>query len=293
MTATTVKHRLTRQPVRAALAGLLRIAPQLRPRVQELVWRGVYEAASFGRRNLVTTMNYGYATAGESPPRLQGRGDPFGLQLYGAVAGAADLTGKDVLEVGCGRGGGAGFMVTAFRPRSMVGLDLAKTAIDRCRATEARTGLDFVVGQADNLPFADAAFDVIVSIESTHCYPDVPRFLSEARRVLRPHGVLALADFRRIDATPSSTDGSTQDPQSLRDQLLAAGFRVREEEDITDNVVRALALNTPAVRARIERRFPRFLRQPALEFAGVAGSTIYRDFTERRLVYLRFALQRD
>jgi SAM-dependent methyltransferase len=272
--------------------AILRAAPGLRPRVQETLWRAFYEAASFGRRDLVATMNYGYAPEGEPTHERDGRGDHLGLQLYAAVVRGAEPSGKDVLEVGCGRGGGANFIFNEFGPRTLTGLDLAKTAIERCRAGPVRPDLRFVVGRAEVLPFADAAFDVVVSVESTHCYPSVPMFLEEVRRVLRPGGRLALADFRRIDATPSSPDGSTQDLQSLRDQIAAAGFRVLEEEDITANVTRALELSTPAVRARIEQRVPAFLRRHALEFAAVEGSAIYRDFTERKLLYLRFVLQR-
>jgi SAM-dependent methyltransferase len=291
MGTTTVKHRLPRQPVRAALGALLRAVPHLRPRIEKLLWRGFYELASFGRRDLVSTMNYGYAGAHRALG-LDGHADRYGLQLYAAALGEADLSDKDVLEVGCGRGGGASFVFSRLAPRSITGLDLAATAIERARASYARPGVEFVVGAADELPFPDASFDVLMSVESTHCYPDIPRFLAEAKRVLRPGGLFALADFRRIEATAQSTNGSNQDLAALRAQLNASGFRMLEEEDITSQVIRSLELNSPAVRARTERRVPRFLRKHALEFAAVEGSTIYRDFTERTLLYLRFVLQR-
>jgi SAM-dependent methyltransferase len=291
MTTSTHRPHLPRQPVRTVVGAVLHAAPGLRPRVQEMLWRAFYEVASFGRRDLVATMNYGYAADGEPTAESDGRGDDLGLQLYAAVVRGAEPRGKDVLEVGCGRGGGARFVFSEFAPRTLTGLDLAKTAIERCRVGPARPDLRFVVGRAEVLPFPDAAFDLVVSVESTHCYPSVPMFLEEVRRVLRPAGRLALADFRRIDATPSSPDGSTQDLQSLRDQIAAAGFRILEEEDITANVTRALELSTPAVRARIDQRVPAFLRRHALEFAAVEGSAIHRDFTERRLLYLRLVLQ--
>lgn len=80
MNATTPRHRHLR-PIRAVVGALLRASPKLRPRIQELSWRGVYEAASFGRRDLITTMNYGYAADGDSAAQLQGDDDRFGLQL--------------------------------------------------------------------------------------------------------------------------------------------------------------------------------------------------------------------
>jgi SAM-dependent methyltransferase len=264
----------------------------LRPRVETLLWRGFYEAASLGRGDLVSTMNYGYARGEQSTPEVDARSDRFGLQLYEAVVGEVELSGRDVLEVGCGRGGGASFIFERFTPRLLIGLDLAAAAVRRCRSRHARPGLEFVAGRADELPFPDASFDVILSVESSHCYPNVPRFLAEVRRALRPDGLLVLADFRRTDATPSSTDGATQDLQSFRAQIADAGFRVVEEDDITSNVVRALDLNTPAMRARIERRVPRFLQHHALQFAAVSGTPIYRDFADGRLPYLRLVLRR-
>ena len=295
MTSVSARPTVGRRPVHTLVSAVIRAAPRLRPRVEKLVWRLVYEAASLGGRDLAATMNYGHADADASVHDPEGRED-FGLRLYAAVAGAADLVGKDVLEVGCGRGGGASFVFQRFRPRSMTGIDLARTAIRRCRAQYARPGLEFMRGSAEDLPFSDAVFDAVISVESTHCYPDVPAFFAEVHRVLRPGGVFMLADLRRtVIAPPSDPRAPQRDVHGLKDlhaQLAAAGFRMIEQEDITANVTRALALNTPRLRARIERRVPKPLQRHALEFAAIEGSAIYRDFSERRLTYMRFLLQR-
>ena len=93
---------------------------------------------------------------------------------------------------------------------------------------------------------------------------------------------------RSAAAQPSRRN--VQDAQLLREQLVGCGFRICDEEDITPGVVRALTLNTPVMRARIERGFPKALQRHALEFAAVEGSANYRDFSEGRLTYLRFVL---
>lgn len=277
--------------MRSAVAALVRAAPQLRPRIEKLLWRGFYEVASFGHREVAMTMNYGYAALDAAPTDI-GEKD-LGLELYAAVAGAADLAGKRALEVGCGRGGGTSFVFERCQPASLIGIDLARSAIERARTRYARPGLDFVAGSAEHLPFPDASFDAIISVESTHCY-DMPRFLREGRRVLRPGGLLMFADLRRTIIAPADPRAPARDIHGvtdLREQLVAAGFRTLEEEDITANVTRALELNTPQLTARIERRVPKLLRAHALEFAGVQGSANYRDFSERRLTYLRFLLE--
>lgn len=288
------------RPLRRATTAVLRRAPGLAPRAEKLMWRSFYELASLGRRDLGTAMmNYGYAALAPSesgPPEVGGReSDRYGLQLYAAVAGASDLKGKDVLEVGCGRGGGAAYVFETLGPRSMTGLDLARRAIERCRERYARPGLQFVAGDAENLPFPDASFDAVLSVESSHCYADVSRFWHEAHRVLRPGGTLLLADARHTALTPGTESAvfAQDDVDRLRDQLATAGFRTLEEEDITANVVRALALDSPARRARIERRVPKFLQPHALAFAAVEGTPMYQAFAESDLSYLRLVLEKQ
>jgi SAM-dependent methyltransferase len=295
VTATkSAPRRLAARLFRAVFGALLAVVPKLTPRAKKLFWRWFYEAVSIRRRNVATMLlNYGYAPDDESD-ELDAGDDRFGYQLYAAVAGATDLSGKDLLEVGCGRGGGAAFVFERFGPRSLTGLDLARTAIESGREQYARPGLRFQTGDAEDLPFPDGAFDAILSVESSHCYPNMRRFLGEVRRVLRPGGVLLFADFRRSGVPPPDGNGqpSGEDVATLRAQLADTGFRTVEEEDITANVVRALKLSTPSVRARIERRVPRPLQNYAREFAAVEGSAVYKEFAHGGLTYLRFMAEK-
>jgi SAM-dependent methyltransferase len=281
--------------VPSAAGAALRAAPKLAPSAKRLLSRSVYEIISAGRRDRgPMLLNYGYASLDADAPESSCDGtqtDRLGLELYAAVAGVADLSGKDALEVGCGRGGGTAFVFERLAPRSMTGLDLARRAIARCRARYARPGLGFVVGNAERLPFADGTFDAVLSVESTHCYPHPPRFLREADRVLRPGGLLLLADLRSSAPTREGVF-AREDVEQLHQQLSDAGFRTLEEEDITANVVRALELDTPIRRARIDRRVPKPLRPLVLGFAAVEGSPVYRAFAAHELTYLRFALEK-
>jgi SAM-dependent methyltransferase len=284
--------------VRAAIGMLLRAAPRLRPSAEKVLWRGFYELASLTSKvggSDMTLMNYGYADA-DADASADATGDVetlerFGLALYEAVAGAAELAGKDVLEVGCGRGGGAAFVFERFRPSSMTGVDLARIAVERCRRRYGRPGLSFRTADAQSLPFPNEAFDAVINVESSHCYPDMAAFLAEVHRVLRPAGLLLLADFR---PTVSKPDHPVEDDvAALRRHIAEAGFRTLEEQDITAEVLRARSLATPALRAWIERRAPRPMRRNSLEFAAIEGSSVFKAFEEGRLRYLRLVLQRD
>lgn len=269
----------------------------MRPRLQKSVWKMVYGLASRGRADPGTTfMNYGYASLEERAGAGTSDGEPdtYGRQLYDRVVGATPLRGADVLEVGCGRGGGTAFVFDRHRPRSMAGLDLAGSAIARCARQHRRPGLEFLQGDAENLPFPAATFDVVINVESSHCYPNVPRFLEEVHRVLRPNGLLLLADVRLTSLRGHNGDGfmPRADVNQLLHELSASPLTVVEQEDITVNVARALQLASPLRRRQIESRVPRPFQPRALAFAAVEGTPLYQSYASGELTYLRFRVQK-
>lgn len=266
----------------------LRAAPQLRPGFEKLAWRIFYEVIAVrGARHPTTFVNYGFAR-----PEDSADGDPsrFGRELYAAVAGARDLAGKDVLEVGCGRGEGSAFVFERFGPRSLTGVDLARAAVRHAARSHRSPGLSFRVADAERLPFPDATFDVVLNVESSHCYPHMSRFLAEVRRVLRPGGLFLYADFRRAAPAPAGTRDD-EDISGLLGQFAEAGLKELEGEDITAEVMRALSLSTPAVLAHIERNTPRVFRRQSIEYSGVEGSPRFREFEDGTLTYRRFVLE--
>lgn len=267
-------------------------------RVQKAVWRASYGLAS--RRRAADGpgfMNYGYAPPdGDDgwPAALAGHPDRYGLALYHLVARAGDLAGRDVLEVGCGRGAGAAFVVDEHRPASMVAVDLSQRAIDLARAAHPRARLRFQRADAERLPFAAGSFDAVLNVESCHCYPDVPRFLAEAHRVLRPGGLLLLADVRHARVAPGDRRRllAQQDIARLDAQLGASAFELLEREDVTAGVLDALRRDSARKRALIEARTPRPLRARAIELAAVEGTRMHAAFERGDETYVRYALRR-
>ena len=99
----------------------------------------------------------------------------YGIQLYHRTATQADLSDKQALEVSCGHGGGASYLVRMLRPASYTGLDINADGIAFCRKTHHLPGLDFVHGDAENLPFPDESFDAVINVEASHGYPRFAR----------------------------------------------------------------------------------------------------------------------
>jgi ubiquinone/menaquinone biosynthesis C-methylase UbiE len=268
------------------LRALVNLFYRLPMRLQLPLSKGWYEYISAMDRGAdMVLMNYGWAgldpAAAPLPLQPEDESNRYCLQLYHQVAGAVDLRGRDVLEVGCGRGGGAAYVARYLQPRSMTGLDLAANAIRFCRQHYAIPGLTFCRGRAERLPFPPASFDAVVNVESSHCYDPMSSFLRSVRRVLKPGGYLLYADHRdrgQVDA--------------LRRDFVDAGFTVVEEEVLNANVVRALELDNARKQALIRQKVPAALQHLFGEFAAMEGTrSIYSLLQSGEKVYLRVALQ--
>src|SRR5688572_18969069 len=127
------------------------------PGLKKLLWRSWYNYLARSRKMPDWCfMNYGYATADESTLVLADADESHRhwIQLYHHVAGAVDLEGCTVLEVGSGRGGGASFIKCYQRPAQMIGVELSKDAGALGREMHPVAGLEIRVGDAESLRIA-------------------------------------------------------------------------------------------------------------------------------------------
>lgn len=232
----------------------------------------------------VTLMNYGFEHPDGSKIAPDARNAPerYALQLYHHVATGVSLEGKQVLEVGCGRGGGASYIARHLHPRRMVGVDIIPSAIRFAHKHYAtQKNLEFQVADAHKLPFADNSFDAVVNIESAQHYKDVGRFLSEVRRVLRPGGHLLISYF--------------EDPGKgvfPRQALAQSKLHKLREEDITEGVVRAMDLDSARRQLLAHKLSPSILKRIANEFAGIRGTHLYDSFASGNFPYFYFIYQK-
>jgi ubiquinone/menaquinone biosynthesis C-methylase UbiE len=106
--------------------------------------------------------------------------------------------GGDVLEVAPGPGFLALEMARDSRIR-VTGLDISKTFVELARknAAEERVRVDFQLGNASEMPFADKSFDLLICRAAFKNFSDPEKALQEMRRVLRPGGTGVIIDLRR------------------------------------------------------------------------------------------------
>lgn len=101
--------------------------------------------------------------------------------------------GQHLLDIACGSGTAA--LVAERRYCHVTGLDYVPELIERARWRAEANGqeIDFVVGDAQDLPFPDNSFDVILSVYGVQFAPDQEKAASEMLRVCKPGGVIGLA----------------------------------------------------------------------------------------------------
>ncbi len=249
--------------------------------IRKLIWKLWYP---FLTRRLheegVIFLNYAYET---DPPlgiplAADEEKDRACIQLYHHVGSLADLRGKDVLEVSCGHGGGASYLTRTFKPARYTALDLNPTGIAFCRKRHHVDGLDFIRGDAENLPFTAGSFDAVINVEASHCYPDFPRFLTEVARVLKPGGHFLYADFRFNDGIADWENAIAGCPLEIEDMT-----------DIGPCVIRGLDKNSARSQEMLDRKLPKFLHNLGRDFAGVKGSRVYNALVEGNLSYRSYA----
>ncbi|MGE3270250.1 MAG: class I SAM-dependent methyltransferase [Chloroflexota bacterium] len=227
-------------------------------------------------------MNLGFIGNDDEPgPALDVVDEPnrLSIQLYHHVGTLIDISGRDVLEVGCGRGGGASYIKRYLKPASMMGIDLADRAIDFCRQMHPIPGLGFRQGDAERIPFKDHAFEVVMNVESSHNYPSLETFFREVKRVLRPGGHFLYTDFLLTEALPER-----------RELLKQAGFELVQERDIRLNVLAALDSNTAQRVALAETLTPVLGSDGARQWTVTPGSKSLEGLRSGVLTYVSMDL---
>ncbi len=238
------------------------------PNIKSWLTRLQYEFVStLNLKKDVLFMNFGYTShhQGLEPIALAPEDEihRYPMQLYHHVAKHIDWSNAAALEVSSGRGGGAHFIMNTFKPKSYTGVDFSTRAVDFCREQYGDIqGLDFHQGNAEALNFPDNSFDVVVNVEASLYYPNITKFYEHVRRVLKPNGYFLYTDLRYEEKVAI-----------WHAQIKAMGLKVIKEEDITDNVLKAMEMDRERRMQLVDKYVPAILRKQFYHFAGLTPNS--------------------
>jgi ubiquinone/menaquinone biosynthesis C-methylase UbiE len=142
---------------------------------------------------------------------------PEHLAALAAAVARLDAPPARALDLGTGTGAGALWLARKFPQARVTGVDISEAMIEQARAKlppELSGRVDFLVGDAERLPFADGSFDLVAQIS-------VPVFFDEVARLLAPDGYVAVVSSLGLK-TPFHTPERT----------LRNGFRRRGVEAV-------------------------------------------------------------
>ncbi|MDZ7958468.1 MAG: methyltransferase domain-containing protein [Aulosira sp. DedQUE10] len=120
-------------------------------------------------------------------------------------------TAENILDVGCGIGGSSLYLAEKFHAKA-TGMTLSPVQAARAKERAQNLNLSdrsqFLVADAQAMPFADNSFDLVWSLESGEHMPNKIKFMQECYRVLKPGGKLIMVTWchRPIDDSPLTDD---------------------------------------------------------------------------------------
>ena len=259
------------------LKKIILIILKLSPSSKKWFWEKWYNLFAKNARNTnLRLMNYGYHAPEFDLTLLEeDEIERYSIQLYHFVASHAEVKDKNVLEVGSGRGGGTSYIARYLSPSLITGIDISNKAVDLCLELYNIPNLEFICADSESLPFSDNSFEILVNVESSHCYGDVPRFLSEAYRVLRKDGYFLFCDFRTVDGL-----------QELYDQFSNSELKFLNRIDITDNILQGLDKLSKYREEHIDKSVSIFIRKLFKTYAGIKGTEIYNSLANGSMIYI-------
>jgi ubiquinone/menaquinone biosynthesis C-methylase UbiE len=142
---------------------------------------------------------------------------PEHLAALAAAVAHLESPPASALDLGTGTGAGALWLAREFPDARVTGLDISEAMIERAKAKvpdELSDRVDFLVGDAERLPFTDGSLDLVAQIS-------VPVFFDEVARVLAPRGYVVVVSSLGLK-TPFHTPERT----------LREGFRRRRIQTV-------------------------------------------------------------
>jgi len=179
----------------------------------------------------------------------------------------------DVIELGCGTASISAWL--ARRGMHPVGVDISRAQLQTAERLQEEFGPSFplVHANAEQVPFDHSSFDAAISEYGASLWCDARRWLPEAHRLLRPHGLLVFMTNAAFLMACTPMDGSPAGERLVRDYFAGPRTEFPGESGVEFHLthsqwIRLLRANGFVVEDLIEVR-PPYGAKPRLEFASV------------------------
>jgi len=240
-------------------------------------------------------MNWGYAALNDNGAFIKNlapedENERFSIQLYHYMSTAmgtwTDLDKKTLVEVSSGRAGGLDYISRYLNPKKCIGVDLSTVQIEYCKNIYGKNEkLMFVNGESEKLSkleeLTSREIDIVINVESGHCYANFGKFVEEVNKVLKTGGLFAYSDFR-----------PTHEWEQTEKELLASGLKIVKKEDISENVMKSLKLDEERKWELIKSRLGPVLRFFFKQIGGVKGSHIYEGLSKKQMKSCAYVLKK-
>ena len=175
--------------------------------------------------------------------------------------------GDTVLDIACGTGFGTAIIADKTSGK-VIGGDIAAEAIEECRKTWHKSGMEFRVLDGTNLDFPDNYFDKVVSFETIEHTGQYRKMVAEFARVLKPGGQLILSTPNREVSSPS---GIIVNPFHIQE------FSYDELKELLETSFRQVQLSG--------QRYRRYDKKSLRQRAGRFFEKLFLSFGIRKLPY--------
>ncbi len=211
-------------------------------------------------KDVISFFNLGYVPTKSAPPRSKIKLSDFvinknAISLVLEVIADANLNNKNIIDMGCGRGGTLSVVEDYFNPRKIIGIDISQSSINYLKNSYKQNSLEFICGEATNIKIEDNWADIVIMIELMNSNPYILKVYSEIARVLKPGGELLHSGIFPNEYYEEIIQG------------IAKDFDIWRNSDITGNVLLsckndASSRHNALTKASIENVLDKFLIAP-------------------------------
>lgn len=200
--------------------------------------------------------------------------------LYLHLMREATIDKKNYLEIGCGRGAGLELLMNHYKPNRAVGVDISDTNIRYGRKLNKGNGVEFKRGDAEKQIFPDKSFDVVLNLESSHCYASKVNFYKNVFSVLKQDGTFLYSDLFWYDHL-------TEEMEKQFDEI---GFYIDKKEDITKPIMRSIELQHEIRKYYVNGKISP--NKKLSDMVALPGTPLYEGLKNGTIKYLFYVLKK-